>query len=49
MGVYPESFLKPMRNDVGRLQTRLERVVPKGDSALTPGKGPAHAENGATH
>jgi NADH-quinone oxidoreductase subunit M len=38
MGIYPESFLKPMRADVGRLQVRLERVAPGGDSKLSPGK-----------
>jgi NADH-quinone oxidoreductase subunit M len=34
MGIYPESFLRPMRNDVGRLMTRLEHVAPAGDSQL---------------
>ena len=38
MGVYPESFLKPMRADVGRLLIRLERATPPGDAHLTPGK-----------
>ncbi|MEO7787267.1 MAG: proton-conducting transporter membrane subunit, partial [Sphingomicrobium sp.] len=42
MGVYPESFLKPMRADVGRLLTRLERAAPAGDAHLTPVK-KAHA------
>jgi NADH-quinone oxidoreductase subunit M len=42
MGVYPESFLRPMRNDIGRLLTRLETVAPNGDSHLTLGEG-AHA------
>ena len=28
IGVYPETFMRPMRNDVGRLLTRLERVAP---------------------
>ena len=37
MGVYPESFLKPMRNDVGRLLERLERAAPEGDSRLVRG------------
>jgi NADH-quinone oxidoreductase subunit M len=32
MGVYPESFMAPMRADVGRLLVRLERVIPAGDS-----------------
>jgi NADH-quinone oxidoreductase subunit M len=42
MGIYPESFIRPIRNDVGRLLTRLETVAPPGDSHLTLGKG-AHA------
>jgi len=49
MGIYPESFLRPMRNDVGRVVTRLEHVAPRGDSALTLGKGAIHMEHGATH
>jgi NADH-quinone oxidoreductase subunit M len=53
MGIYPESFLSPIRNDVGRVLTRLERVAPAGDSKLTLGKGAMHMENhdhgGATH
>ena len=44
MGVYPESFMKPMRNDVGLLVERLERAAPEGDSHLTLGKGASHAE-----
>jgi len=52
MGIYPESFLRPIRNDVGRLLTRLERVAPAGDSHLTLGQG-AHGaaahEHGAHH
>jgi NADH-quinone oxidoreductase subunit M len=47
MGVYPESFLRPFRHDVDRLLTRLERVVPAGDSQLTPGTAAAHM--GAMH
>jgi NADH-quinone oxidoreductase subunit M len=49
MGVYPESFMRPMRNDVGRLLVRMERVAPMGDSAPTPGKTAAHSDHGATH
>jgi NADH-quinone oxidoreductase subunit M len=37
MGVYPESFLKPMRADIGRLIERVERAAPEGDSHLTKG------------
>ena len=48
MGVYPESFLAPMRGDVKTLVARVERVAPAGDSLPTPGKpalaAPAHAE-----
>jgi NADH-quinone oxidoreductase subunit M len=49
MGLYPESFMRPMRNDVGRLLARLERVAPAGDSALTLGKGAMHMDHGAMH
>ncbi len=34
MGVYPESFMRPMRADIGRLVERLDRAAPKGDSNL---------------
>jgi NADH-quinone oxidoreductase subunit M len=34
MGVYPESFLAPMRSDVGTLVARVERAAPPGDSGL---------------
>jgi len=32
MGVYPESFLKPMRGDVSSLLARIERAKPAGDA-----------------
>ncbi len=38
MGVYPESFMKPMRGDVQKLVARLERAAPAGDSLPTVGK-----------
>ncbi len=41
MGVYPESFLAPMRNDVGTLVARIARAAPAGDSLPTIGKAPA--------
>src|SRR5579872_4549520 len=47
MGIYPESFIRPMRNDVGRLLTRLERVAPAGDSRVTLGKGAVPLKMGA--
>ena len=46
MGIYPESFLRPMRNDIGRVLARMERVAPAGDSHLTVptmANGDAHA------
>jgi NADH-quinone oxidoreductase subunit M len=49
MGIYPESFIRPIRNDVGRVLTRLESVAPAGDSHLTLGKGAAHRTMGAMH
>jgi NADH-quinone oxidoreductase subunit M len=47
MGVYPESFMRPMRADVGRLLERIERAKPAGDAQVTAGKpvpAVAHAE-----
>jgi len=38
MGVYPESFLRPMRADVGRLLERIERATPPSDARPTTGK-----------
>jgi len=38
MGVYPESFLAPMRKDVGVLVDRVGRAAPKGDSAVAHGQ-----------
>ena len=34
MGIYPESFLAPMRSDVGLLMARVASAAPKSDSAL---------------
>jgi NADH-quinone oxidoreductase subunit M len=48
MGVYPESFMRPMRADIERLLVRVERAKPAGDAQLTAGKpapaSAAHAE-----
>jgi NADH-quinone oxidoreductase subunit M len=49
MGIYPESFLKPMRRDVGTLVARMERANPGGDAKLAAGKphvSAAHASGG---
>jgi NADH-quinone oxidoreductase subunit M len=37
MGVYPESFLSPMRADVLALEARLARAAPAGDAKVTLG------------
>jgi NADH-quinone oxidoreductase subunit M len=37
MGIYPESFLRPIRADVGRLLERVERAAPEGDAQLARG------------
>lgn len=59
MGVYPESFLAPMRSDVTALLARIDRAKPAGDSLPTPGNpaaakaaheaAPKSAEHGAAH
>jgi NADH-quinone oxidoreductase subunit M len=50
MGVYPESFMAPMRKDVGVLLARIERAAPPGDAQLAMGAGrPAAAAHGAGH
>ena len=43
MGVYPESFLAPMRADIAALDARLAEARPEGDARLTPGN-PAAAK-----
>ncbi|MDR6787615.1 NADH-quinone oxidoreductase subunit M [Sphingomonas sp. BE138] len=50
MGVYPESFLAPMRKDTQILLARIDRAKPAGDSLPTKGAGivpAAHAETSA--
>ena len=39
MGVYPESFLAPMRGNVASIVARTEAVRPEGDAQLAMGKG----------
>jgi NADH-quinone oxidoreductase subunit M len=34
MGIYPESFLAPMRKDVSLILARVDRVHPPGDLPL---------------
>lgn len=51
MGVYPESFLAPMRQDIAALDARLSRAAPEGDAHLVAGTPRAEAANavGGTH
>ncbi|OJW75612.1 MAG: NADH-quinone oxidoreductase subunit M [Sphingomonadales bacterium 63-6] len=52
MGVYPESFLAPMRKDIAALDARLARAAPQGDSHLKIGKPKPveeHAAQGGAH
>jgi len=49
MGIYPESFLKPMRADIGRLIERIERAAPPGDAQLTAGTPVAETHPEAAH
>ena len=47
MGVYPESFIAPMRNDVGAVLARLAPTAPASDAKVVVGKPQpsiAHAE-----
>jgi len=50
MGVYPESFMAPMRGDVEILLERINRAAPQGDAHLTAGRpAPAAAAHGEGH
>jgi NADH-quinone oxidoreductase subunit M len=49
MGVYPESFLAPMRHDVGALLARIEQARPEGDASVAMGKMPALPTTPAAH
>ncbi len=44
MGVYPESFMAPMRQDVGLLLARIERAAPEGDARIARPAAPPAAE-----
>jgi NADH-quinone oxidoreductase subunit M len=52
MGIYPESFLAPMRKDIAALDARVSRAKPAGDSRLAPpaaGHARTHAANAMPH
>ena len=43
MGIYPESFIAPIRADIAHLDARLAQAKPTGDAALTLGRPATHA------
>jgi NADH-quinone oxidoreductase subunit M len=45
MGIYPESFLAPMRRDVAMLEARLASHKPAGDAALRASTAPHTADH----
>src|SRR3546814_863813 len=55
MGVYPESFLAPMRQDVVAIAARIEPAKPAGDAHLKMGQAKAaeplvhHGAEGEAH
>jgi NADH-quinone oxidoreductase subunit M len=50
MGIYPESFMAPMRADVGTLLARIASATPASDAQLEMGKPAARAEvHGEAH
>jgi NADH-quinone oxidoreductase subunit M len=49
MGVYPESFLAPMRADIAVLDARLAAAAPASDAALAAGAPRSEAANAMPH
>jgi NADH-quinone oxidoreductase subunit M len=50
MGVYPESFLAPIRQDIAALDARIARARPEGDARLAMSKAkPAETHDTAAH
>ncbi|WFL77140.1 NADH-quinone oxidoreductase subunit M [Altererythrobacter arenosus] len=49
MGVYPESFLAPMRADIAALNARIARAAPEGDSKLLVGEPTGRIANEMAH
>ncbi len=48
MGVYPETFLAPMRKDIAALDARLAQARPKGDADVRMAAiAPVAHENGS--
>ena len=49
MGVYPESFMRPIRADVGRVVARLQQARPDGDAHLAAGAAAATPQAHVQH
>ena len=49
MGVYPESFIAPMRSDIAAIEARIARAAPPSDAALVAGQPRDHAANYLAH
>ena len=49
MGVYPESFLAPMRADIAALDAQIAAAAPAGDAELASGPPREHAANAIEH
>jgi len=49
MGVYPESFLAPIRKDIAALNARLARAAPAGDAKLAAGEPRSYPANAIAH
>jgi len=49
MGVYPESFLAPMRKDIQTLDARLASAKPEGDAKIAVAKRAAPKESAEAH
>ncbi|MBV1687093.1 NADH-quinone oxidoreductase subunit M [Novosphingobium sp. G106] len=47
MGVYPESFLAPMRQDIAALDARIARAKPEGDAKIAIAKAKPKTEESA--
>ncbi len=45
MGIYPESFLAPMRADIAALDARIARAAPEGDAKISAGEPLEEAAN----
>ena len=49
MGIYPESFLAPIRGDVGAIVARIDRAAPEGDAQLMMGAAKPPLNNVVAH